>query len=150
MIKLGFGDLPPLRNQYAALPFRVIDDAVLRVLLITSRRTRRWVLPKGWQKRNATPSETAAREAFEEAGISQGAVTAKEIGAYHYDKRLEDGAVAPCRVGVFALEVKGLAAHWPEKGQRALRWCSPDQAARLVAEPELGALLESFIPPRRR
>lgn len=150
MISLGLGDLPPLRQQYAALPFRVIDGDAIRVLLITSRRTRRWVLPKGWQKRNATPAATAAREAFEEAGVHGGAVTPSELGAYHYAKRLDDGSCAPCRVGVFALEARLLAETWPEKGQRSLRWCAPGQAAHLVEEPELAAILARFTPPRGR
>lgn len=136
------------RAQYAALPFRLVDDQDLRVLLITSLRTRRWVLPKGWQKPNASPMETAAREAFEEAGVCGDVVSPKALGFYSYEKHLDGGASASCRVGVFALRVSHLAGSWPEKGQRALRWCTSKQAARLVHEPELAAILDAFAPPR--
>ncbi len=135
-------------RQFAALPFTIGADGDARVLLITSRGTGRWVLPKGWpDTADATNADTARREAFEEAGIHGEIVGLKEVGAYRYQQTGKDGVAATCRVGVFALRVSGLAKTWPEKGQRVLRWCAPKQGARLVQEPELAALLSSFKPP---
>ena len=142
------GAEPTRSRQFAALPFTIGVDGDPRVLLITSRGTGRWVLPKGWPDgADATNGETARREAFEEAGVQGDVVGLKEIGAYRYQQTGKDGVAATCRVGVFALRVSGLAKTWPEKGQRVLRWCAPKQAARLVQEPELAALLSSFKPP---
>ena len=137
-----------LRRQFAALPFTVGTDGDVRILLITSRGTGRWVLPKGWPNAaDATNADTARREAFEEAGIHGDIVGLKEVGAYRYEQVGKDGVPATCRVGVFPLRVSGLAKTWPEKGQRVLRWCAPKQGARLVKEPELAALLSGFKAP---
>ena len=80
------------RHQYAALPWRRGDDGALEVLLITSRESRRWVIPKGWPIKGLNSKKSAAREAFEEAGVL-GAVGKKKLGDYHYDKRLRSGRV---------------------------------------------------------
>lgn len=144
---MSAADRKPSR-QFAALPYTIGADGEARVLLITSRGTGRWVLPKGWPAASdATNAETARREAFEEAGVQGDVVGLKELGAYHYEQMRKDGVVVTCRVGVFALRVSGLAKTWPEKGLRVLRWCAPRQAARLVQEPALAALLSSFKPP---
>jgi len=133
------------RLQSAAAPYCRTDLDEPRLLLVTSRRTRRWVLPKGWPKPGEALARAAEREAFEEAGVLGHALDAR-LGEYVYDKRL-GGGVVECRVAVFALRVTAFAAAWPERGQRALRWCSPHQAARLVREPGLRALLARFDPP---
>jgi len=132
--------------QCAAIPYCRAELDEPRILLITSKRTRRWVLPKGWPKAGETLAAAAAREAFEEAGVLGGAPSEESLGEYIYDKRVGDGLVA-CRVAVFALPVTGIASSWPERGRRALRWCSPDQAARLVREPRLRVMLAHFDPP---
>lgn len=90
----------------------------------------------------------AEREAFEEAGVIGRALSEHPLGEYAYEKRLGRGLVG-CRVAVFAVYVTAIAPVWPERGQRALRWCSPEQAARLVREPALGAILARFDPPHR-
>lgn len=133
------------REQFAALPWRRRADGAVEVLLITSRETRRWVIPKGWPIKTLTGAKTAAQEAWEEAGI-RGRRTAKKLGAYHYDKRLRTGRVQHVRVTVYPLEVKDEAADWPEKAERERLWTTPAEAAPLVAEPELSALLAKFKP----
>ena len=133
----------PKSTQYAALPWRRTSDAAVEVLLITSRETRRWVIPKGWPMKTLGPGPSAAQEAFEEAGVS-GAIAALPLGAYQYGKRLRNGRVRDVRVEVFALEVRKEAEDWREKGQRELRWVTPTQAAEMVDEPELKALLARF------
>ena len=73
--------------QYGALPYRFTDDAALEILLLTSRRSKRWIIPKGWPIKRLRPAKSAAREAFEEAGV-RGRVEAKSIGLFAYDKIL--------------------------------------------------------------
>jgi 8-oxo-dGTP pyrophosphatase MutT (NUDIX family) len=117
---------------------------VIEVLLITSRETRRWVIPKGWPIKGLKSPQTAAREAFEEAGV-EGEV-AKKVGVYHYDKRLRSGRLQKVRVAVYPLKVATEAEAWPEAGQREKLWIAPQSAAELVQEPELAAILRAFSP----
>ena len=132
------------RTQFAALPWRRLDDR-LEVLLITSRETRRWVIPKGWPIKALKSAGTAAREAFEEAGVS-GKIASKPIGAFGYDKRLRSGRIQRVRVAVFALCVTEESDAWPEMAEREKRWVTPAEASDLVLEPELKKLLAAFQP----
>jgi 8-oxo-dGTP pyrophosphatase MutT (NUDIX family) len=133
------------RVQVAALPWRRRADGAVEVLVITSRETRRWVLPKGGLMRGMTPAETAARETFEESGAI-GVADPDPIGSYPYDKRLRSGAMRPMQVTVFAMEVTAEQLSWPEKDQRERLWTTPEAAADLVDEPELKALIRAFRP----
>ncbi len=139
-------DIPPDAPfaQVGALPYR-IKDKVLEVLLITSRDTGRWVIPKGWGMKNKTDAQAAAIEAQEEAGM-KGAVGKRPIGVYHYSKTLKSGTVAVCQVAVYPLAVKRQVKKWKEQGQRRLQWFSPLEASTQVAEPELAALIAGFKP----
>ena len=127
--------------QYAALPYR--RDEELRVLLITSRDTGRWVIPKGWPMKGRKPHEAAAQEAFEEAGV-QGQVATSSLGFYRYQKRLPDGNARPCTVHVFALEVARQRKTWREKAERTIQWFTIEEAAHAVLEPELQDLIHVF------
>jgi 8-oxo-dGTP pyrophosphatase MutT (NUDIX family) len=120
-----------LRKQIGALAWRRKKDR-LEVLLITSRETGRWVIPKGWPMDHLIDSNAAKQEAFEEAGI-RGHVSRTALGTYDYDKRQADGDVVACRVTVFALEVVEKRSNWPEKRQRKRRWFAPDEAAWAAA-----------------
>ena len=84
-------------------------------MLVTSRETGRWIIPKGWPKKRKTPYASAAREALEEAGVV-GKVGKDPIGSYSYKKRLKNGAVVACDVQVFPLKVKRQQTSWPERG----------------------------------
>ena len=130
--------------QYAALPYRQADG--LKVLLVTSRDTGRWVLPKGWPMRGKKPYSAAKREALEEAGVI-GRVGKRSIGTFHYSKRLADGGLVTCEVHVFPLAAERQRRRWPERRQRTQRWFTPREAAQAVQEPELAVLLEAFAPP---
>src|SRR5215475_7152261 len=122
------------RVQYAALPYRVNGSARPEVMLVTSRETRRWIIPKGWPQKGKTPRQSAASEAFEEAGVV-GAVGRRPIGSFSYRKRLKRGVIVDCEVRVFALKVKRQYKSWPERGQRRSAWHAPADAARLIREP---------------
>jgi 8-oxo-dGTP pyrophosphatase MutT (NUDIX family) len=132
------------RSQAAALPWRRGPEGV-EVLLVTSRETRRWVIPKGWPIKGLKSPQTAAREAYEEAGV-EGEVAKKKLGVFHYDKRLRSGRVQKVRVAVYPLKVETEREDWPEASQREKRWTTTAVAAALVTEPELAELLRSFAP----
>jgi 8-oxo-dGTP pyrophosphatase MutT (NUDIX family) len=134
-------------RQVAALCWRPGRQAS-QVLLITSLNTRRWILPKGWQEEGMTPSAAAAREAFEEAGVT-GKVAGKAFASYHYLKERKGGGAMPCRVDVFLLEVTRQHDDWPEKGERESAWLTPAQAAARVGEPGLRAILRDFARQHR-
>lgn len=132
----------PCRLQVAALPWRRTKTGV-EVMLITSRDTGRWVLPKGWPEGHEQLFDTAAREAGEEAGVG-GPIAHIEIGSYFYGKVLTSGMEQRCEVLVFPLEVDELATAWPEKKERKRKWFSPAEAARLVNEHDLAELITRF------
>ncbi|MCI5073775.1 NUDIX hydrolase [Oricola sp.] len=134
----------PPRVQYGALPWR-IADGTLEVLLLTSRGTGRWVIPKGWPHHSMSAAQSAAQEAFEEAGI-KGRVTRDAIGTYRYDKLRDGGAAVECVVYVHALHVTRQLDDWPEKGQRDMQWFARATAAEHVQEPELRDLIVSYAP----
>lgn len=129
--------------QYAALPYRA--EGGLQVLMITSRVTRRWVIPKGWPMTALSPAESARVEAFEEAGV-EGRIAASAIGAYSYLKAMKDGGRRRISVKVFALLVERELADWPERGERERRWFTAGEASGLVDEPELAELIRAFLP----
>ena len=128
--------------QYAALPYR-IEGRRVQILLITSRQTRRWVIPKGWPIDGLTPREAAAAEAAEEAGIF-GKVEPKPIGSYRYLKGLKRDQNTPVQVIVFPFRVEDQAPAWKEQGERSQQWFGYRKAASLVAEPSLRRLIRDF------
>ncbi len=128
--------------QYAALPWRHAGRRI-EILLITSRETRRWVIPKGWPMKGRAPHEAAAVEALEEAGIS-GEIDPAAIGSYRYLKRSKGQEPFPSQVIVFPLEVTSQLEHWKEKEQRQSRWFLYPKAAVVVAEPALKRLIRDF------
>lgn len=136
---------PPVL-QVAALCWRRSRKG-LRVLLITSRDTGRWIIPKGWPMRHRTEAQAAAREAFEEAGL-RGPIEERSIGYYTYTKKFGHGQSAACVVRLYPMEVHEMLKQYPETGQRRVKWFSPGGAARRVAEPELAACIRAFDPSR--
>lgn len=133
-------------QQYGALCFRYKEDgSEIEVLVITSRESRRWIIPKGWPMKGKKPYEAAAIEAWEEAGV-RGKAKKKPVGHYTYLKELDDGNVTPCIVDMFQIEVKEIRTDFKERGQRVFDWVSPSEAARRVREIELKSLLVNFKP----
>lgn len=128
--------------QYAALPYRLVGRQV-QILLITSRGTGRWVIPKGWPIRGLKPQDAAAMEASEEAGLV-GAIEDHPIGSYHYAKLLKRAAPVDVQVIVFPFHVRYQADDWKEQGQRVFEWVRYQRAALMVAEPALRRLIIDF------
>lgn len=139
----GFG------TQFAALPFRIGPNG-LEVLLLTSRETRRWVIPKGCPIRGLKPKDVAAREALEEAGLVGRIVGKRSVGSYHYTKQLSENQDRLCRVKVFLLSVDRQLDIWPEKQQREWCWMDPQKGAQMVEEGGLAEILRSAFPMIRR
>lgn len=132
------------RRQVAALPWRR-TEAGLQVLLISSRETRRWVIPKGGRMAGKTDGEAAAQEALEEAGI-EGATVRDPIGTFRYAKTLKSGAARWCVVSVYPLEVTVEHDDWQEREERERAWVSREEAVRRVDEPDLKAMIAGFEP----
>lgn len=130
------------RAQVAALPVRRADDGSPEVLLVTSRTTRRWIVPKGWRIKGLKDHDAAAREALEEAGVI-GKVRKKPFGRYNYWKQMPDHFQL-CNVTLYLLQVERQLDHWAEREQRTSRWFSPQDAAQLVDEPELALALREL------
>ena len=119
-------------DQVGALCVRRRANGSCQVLLVTSRDTGRWIIPKGWKAKRLKDHEAAAREADEEAGVS-GKVTSKPIGKYSYPK-IDDAGARSLRVAVFLLQVRRERDHWPERDVR--------EAVKEVGEPELRTLIK--------
>lgn len=140
-----FGEGRETRIQYGALPYRITKTGSLELLLVTTRQTKRWIIPKGWPVKGLNPAKSAAREAYEEAGI-RGAVSGKPIGVFSYEKRLdEDGSTIPCEVRVFALSVKRRLKTWPEAHEREAKWFEPLHALSALTDEGLRDLIASFV-----
>lgn len=137
-----------LIRQIAALPYRIEPDGSARIMLITSRGTRRWVVPKGNPIKGLDPHRAAAHEAYEEAGVS-GTPCPTAIGRFRYAKRLKDGRVRDAQVDVFPLAFVTQAEEWPEQDERTTRWFTLPEAAAAVAEPELKAIIAGFRAPEQ-
>ena len=131
-----------VRPQVGVLPMRRTPEGGTEVLLVTSRETRRWVIPKGWPMKGRKPFEAAAQEAYEEAGIV-GRVGKRPIGFYLYEKRLKNRDAVLCQVKVFPLEVRKQLKKFPERGQRDARWFTPSEAADMVIEAGLAGLIRA-------
>lgn len=127
------------RAQIAAMPVRRTGDGALEIMLVTSRTTKRWIVPKGWPIKGLKDADAAAREAYEEAGVV-GTIGRKPAGRYTYWKRMVDHFVL-CTVKVYLLEVELQLPSWAEQGERQCRWFKALDAADLVDEPQLSSVI---------
>ena len=129
-------------RQSAVIPCREGPDGP-EVLLITSRKKKRWVLPKGVVDPGMTPPASAAKEAWEEAGI-EGTVDETPLGTYQYDKW-----GGTCTVQVFAMTAVTEAANWPEAHLRDREWVTVEVARRRLDEDGLKAIIDGLITAGR-
>lgn len=137
-----------VRTQFAALCWRVVDKKI-QILIITSRGSGRWIIPKGWPMDGQTPGEAALQEAWEEAGVI-GRADHRPLGLYSYTKYIAGEPDLPCVAMVYGVRVKSLAKSWPEASERKRKWVSRKKAAALVSEPELARILSDFDPRAMR
>jgi 8-oxo-dGTP pyrophosphatase MutT (NUDIX family) len=130
-------------EQVAAVPVRVDAQGALEVLLVTTRGSGRWTVPKGWPMRGLSDHDAAAREAYEEAGV-RGRVDPRPIGSFEYSKRTD--ASGRLRVTLYRLDVEREVRRFRERGQRKSRWLAPGSAAELVPWPGLAEALRALEP----
>ncbi|OBY24271.1 NUDIX hydrolase [Leisingera sp. JC1] len=133
----------PNRLQVAALCYRMGAEGK-EVLMITSRGTGRWIIPKGWPVEGKDGPASALQEAWEEAGVRKAHISKQPIGEYHYVKRREHGLDEPVTTLIFSAEVEQLEEDYPESAERTRQWMAPAQAAELVQEPQLQAVLRQL------
>jgi 8-oxo-dGTP pyrophosphatase MutT (NUDIX family) len=130
-----------VHRQYGALPFSITSNGEVRVLLVTTRGRRDWIIPKGWPIRNLTPAATAAREAYEEAGLIGAVVGDDPIGTFRYIKSRNARRAVVFEVSVFLFAVERQLRKWPEKSERESRWFAHEEAATIVTPTGLPDLL---------
>ena len=138
----------PSHVQVAALCYRQVNQNATEyeVLLVTSRGTGRWIIPKGWVIEGKNGPQSALQEAWEEAGVETATVLPQPLGYYHYNKILKSGLPRPVRTTVYAIYPTRMRSNFPESDQRKLQWTSPQVASKLVDEPELKEILRNFEP----
>lgn len=135
-----------VRTQFGAICYRIANGKV-QILLVTSRRSRLWIVPKGWPMDGKTPAQSAAIEAWEEAGAI-GVESDSCVGLYSYTKRAVKGENLPVVVSLFPVKVKRTTKDFPESHQRKRKWVSPKKASNMVSDPELGKILRAFTPEK--
>jgi 8-oxo-dGTP pyrophosphatase MutT (NUDIX family) len=129
--------------QFAALPWRISEGGRREVMLLTTRETRRWTIPKGWPMKGLKPAEVAAQEAYEEAGLIGHIVGKRPLGNFHYEKKLPK-EIRLCQVHVYSFRVERQLDDWPEMQQRETRWLDATQAGELVEEDGLHGIITRF------
>lgn len=134
----------PHQVQIAALCYRKTKQGEVEFLLVTSRETKRWILPKGWVMKNKSGVQAAIREAWEEAGVADVIETKEPIGFYLYQKILKSGITYKIRTSVYPLLVKKIEGKYPEAHQRERKWCSLGEAVELIGEPDLARLISNI------
>lgn len=133
------------RSQVAALPVRIGTTGALEVLIISTRGSGRWTIPKGWPMRGRTDPEAAAEEAYEEAGV-RGAIATEPLGTFEYVKRRSEHE--KLLVTVYRLDVEARVRRWRERGQRQQRWLPASEAAECVAWTGLADIIRSLETTR--
>lgn len=131
-------------HQAGVIAYRVLDGEI-QALLITSRDTGRWIIPKGNISAGLTPLKAAEREAYEEAGIKGTFAGSIPLGFYTYFKKLASGEPAAATVEVYLLRVTEQLKKWPEKGERRLSWIPLKEAITLIDEPGVVPLLSRLM-----
>lgn len=117
------------------------------VLLVKSTGGR-WILPKGWPMQGLTDAQAAKVEAWEEAGVDKGKVSAVPVGGFVTRKILAEGEKAACHVTVYRIDVKHTVKRYPEAGKRKRKWVPLSKAAKKADGAGLRRFLRSLVPPQ--
>ncbi len=133
----------PKRLQVAALCYRRTQSGT-DVLLVTSRGKGRWILPKGWPIDGKDGAQSALQEAWEEAGVKKADIETDPVGSYDYTKHRDNGTTEPVEILVYPAQVRKLCSRYPERHARKRRWLQAEEAANLVNEPQLKAILRQL------
>ncbi|MBD2346063.1 NUDIX hydrolase [Anabaena subtropica] len=128
-------------NQSGVIPYRERNGRI-EILLITTRDRQTWVIPKGGIVNGMTPPASAAKEAWEEAGVI-GQVDVNELGTYKYRKR---GKIY--RVKMYLLPVEIVSNSYPEASTRYRRWLDATLAIKLIKKSSLKRILKGFLETR--
>jgi 8-oxo-dGTP pyrophosphatase MutT (NUDIX family) len=128
-------------HQAGVIAYRIVDKKI-QVLLMTSRETGRWIIPKGYVSASLTPAKAAEREAFEEAGVKGVIESPLPLGIYTYLKRLDTGESREARVEVYLLRVHETLKKFPERGERLFAWMPLAEAPGMIQEPGVVPLLQ--------
>ena len=131
---IGRASMPAAMRQSGAIPYTIVKDQPV-FLIITSRRTGRWIFPKGTPIEGMTPWEVAATEAFEEAGV-EGEIETTPIGSYQTAKMIGIRRTL-IEVDMYPLRVQTQREDWPEKDNRHRHWVILPDAKRLLSDARL-------------
>ena len=134
----------PQGQQVAALCYREDDEGDTKVLLVTSRTNKRWILPKGWPIDGMNDSEAAMQEAWEEAGVKKATAEPEAFASFRTKKVLDGGLPAPVEMKVFKVAVAKTKSDYPEAAERKRKWVTPEKAAQMVDEPALQTILRTL------
>jgi 8-oxo-dGTP pyrophosphatase MutT (NUDIX family) len=121
-------------NQSGVIPYRR-KDGELQILLITSLKSKRWILPKGYIEFNLSPFESAKKEAYEEAGVT-GANETVEVGSLKKKR-----PIGLCNIIIYSMEVLEVLDDYPEKDLRKRKWFSVKEAAESISFPEVSEMI---------
>jgi len=134
---------PPETFQFGVVPYRFGQAGAVEIMLVTSRDTGRWVIPKGWPIDGLEPHLSAAREAYEEAGLI-GITSEIELGHFRYLKKRKQSDDADVLLRVFPMVVEVQLEDWPERAWRNTRWFAAEEAAQSVEEEGLADIIRRF------
>lgn len=124
-------------EQSAIIPYKMRNGHI-EILIVTTRSSRKWTIPKGLIEDNLTPAESAVQEGYEEAGI-KGIINPQTIGEYQYQKW--EGI---CRVKVYPFEIQEILDDWPESYFRKRKWICLDEVINYISVTELQKIILSL------
>jgi len=124
-------------HQSGVIPYRR-KNGELQVLLITSMKRKKWILPKGYIEFNLSPFESAKKEAYEEAGVI-GANETVEVGSFRIKR-----SIGVCDIKVYSMEVIEVLDDYPDKELRKRKWFSVKDAADNISIPEVSGMILSL------
>ncbi|MFN3874138.1 MAG: NUDIX hydrolase [Ignavibacterium sp.] len=124
-------------TKSAVIPYRIIQGK-LEILLVTSIRKKKWIVPKGYIEFNLTPFESAKKEAYEEAGVV-GSNETVEVGQFINEKKNRKELIK-----VYTMEVDEELDDYPEKNLRKRKWFDYEEAVEKVQNVQIKNFLKKL------